>query len=136
MARVDDEHRAFSEPLTRVAAPYQAGARLAAYLLWSNLVDPQGYLKRTAMFMSKNLMVGIWSWDHGFNAMALANSPSLSKRPRGSQGRTYSRTIERALEDFVRRAQARQILELAGSGLWQGDLSQMRENRSPSAQEE
>lgn len=40
--------------------------------------------------------------------------------------RTYSRTVERALEDFVRRIKARQILTLAGSGLWEGDISEMR----------
>jgi Arc/MetJ family transcription regulator len=42
---------------------------------------------------------------------------------------TYSRTVERALRDFVARAKARRILELAGSGLWQGDLSVVREGR-------
>ena len=42
--------------------------------------------------------------------------------------RTYSRTVERALEDFVRRIKARQILELTGSGLWEGDLAEMRED--------
>ncbi len=45
--------------------------------------------------------------------------------------RTYSRTIERALEDLVRRAKARQILGLAGSGAWQGDLGQMRSDQAP-----
>jgi Arc/MetJ family transcription regulator len=43
--------------------------------------------------------------------------------------RTYSRTVDRALADFVRRIKARQILELAGSGLWHGDLAQMRADR-------
>jgi hypothetical protein len=50
----------------------------------------------------------------------------LEEATRLAGERTYSRTIERALEDFVRRAKARQILELAGSGLWEGDLSDMR----------
>ena len=40
--------------------------------------------------------------------------------------RTYSRTIERALEEMVRRAKARAIDQLAGSGLWSGSLSEMR----------
>jgi Arc/MetJ family transcription regulator len=44
--------------------------------------------------------------------------------------RTYSRAVERALEDFVRRIKARRILELAGSGLWEGDLATMRNDRS------
>ena len=43
--------------------------------------------------------------------------------------RTYSRAVERALEDFVRRIKARRILELAGSGLWEGDLPTMRQDR-------
>ena len=43
--------------------------------------------------------------------------------------RTYSRTVERALEEFVRRIKARRILDLAGSGLWDGDLSVVREDR-------
>jgi Arc/MetJ family transcription regulator len=43
--------------------------------------------------------------------------------------RTYSRTVERALRDFVERARARRILDLAGSGLWHGTLSVVREDR-------
>ena len=46
-----------------------------------------------------------------------------------SQERTYSRAVERAMEDFVRRAKARQILTLAGSGAWEGDLAVVREDR-------
>ncbi len=40
--------------------------------------------------------------------------------------RTFSATVGRALEDFVRRAKARQILDLRGSGIWHGELSTMR----------
>jgi Arc/MetJ family transcription regulator len=54
----------------------------------------------------------------------------LEEATRLSGERTYSRTVERALQDFVRRAKARRILELAGSGLWEGDLSVVREDRS------
>ena len=43
--------------------------------------------------------------------------------------RTYSRTVERALEEFIRRIRARQILTLTGSGAWEGDLAAMREDR-------
>jgi len=53
----------------------------------------------------------------------------LEEANRLSGERTYSRTVERALADFVRRAKARQILNLAGSGLWEGDLAVMREDR-------
>ena len=57
------------------------------------------------------------------------NGELLEEATRLSGERTYSRTVERALEDFVRRAKARRILELAGSGLWNGDLSAVREDR-------
>lgn len=50
----------------------------------------------------------------------------LDETLRVSGERTYSRAVERALADFVRRARARQILELAGSGLWEGNLGEMR----------
>jgi len=53
----------------------------------------------------------------------------LEQATRLSGERTYSRTVERALREFVRRAKARRILELAGSGLWEGDLSVVREDR-------
>jgi Arc/MetJ family transcription regulator len=53
----------------------------------------------------------------------------LDEATRLSGERTYSRTVERALRDFVSRARARRILELAGSGLWEGSLATMREDR-------
>ena len=53
----------------------------------------------------------------------------LEEATRLSGERTYSRTVERALEDFVRRAKARRILDLAGSGLWEGDLAVGRDDR-------
>jgi Arc/MetJ family transcription regulator len=57
------------------------------------------------------------------------NAALLEETLRVSRERTYSRAVERAMEDFVRRARARQILELAGSGTWEGSLSVMREDR-------
>jgi Arc/MetJ family transcription regulator len=57
------------------------------------------------------------------------NEDLLEEATRLSGERTYSRAVERALEDFVRRAKARRILELAGSGLWEGKLSVVREDR-------
>jgi len=51
---------------------------------------------------------------------------TLEEATRLSGEKTYSAAVMRALEDFVRRARARQILDLRGSGLWEGDLSEMR----------
>ena len=43
---------------------------------------------------------------------------------------TYSQAVTRAMTEFVRRAKAGPILQLQGSGLWEGDLAQMRGDRS------
>ena len=40
--------------------------------------------------------------------------------------RTYSATVQLALQELVRRAKAHTILELRGCGLWEGDLSTLR----------
>jgi Arc/MetJ family transcription regulator len=50
----------------------------------------------------------------------------LEEALRLSGERTYSATVDLALREFVRRARAERILELAGSGLWHGDLGEMR----------
>ena len=52
----------------------------------------------------------------------------LEEAQRLSGERTYSKTVDRALQEFVRRARAGSILELAGSGLWEGDLAAMRDD--------
>ena len=54
----------------------------------------------------------------------------LDEATRLSGERTYSRTVERALRDFVQRARARRILDLAGSGAWDGNLSAVRDDRA------
>jgi Arc/MetJ family transcription regulator len=53
----------------------------------------------------------------------------LQEATRLSRERTYSAAVNRALEDYVKRARARKILELANSGLWVGNLSEMRADR-------
>jgi hypothetical protein len=50
----------------------------------------------------------------------------LEEATRLSHEKTYSGTVNRALDEFVRRLKARQILDLRGSGLWEGDLAVMR----------
>ena len=50
----------------------------------------------------------------------------LEEATRLAGERTFSRTVGRALEDFVKRIKAGRILELAGSGLWEGDLREVR----------
>lgn len=63
----------------RVPDALQAGRLLAAYICWSCLVPAEGQLRYPAMYMSHNWMTNIWSWDHCFNALALAkNQPDLA----------------------------------------------------------
>jgi Arc/MetJ family transcription regulator len=57
------------------------------------------------------------------------NETLLNEALKLSGERTYSRAVDRALDAFVRRARAGRILELAGSGLWKGDLAEMRDDR-------
>jgi hypothetical protein len=54
-------------------------AELACYVLWSATVSPAGFVDRPAVLMSKNWMDKVWSWDHCFNALALApGAPDLA----------------------------------------------------------
>jgi Arc/MetJ family transcription regulator len=50
----------------------------------------------------------------------------LEEATRLSGAKTWSAAVQQALHDFVRRAKARRILELRGSGLWEGRLPDMR----------
>ena len=58
------------------------------------------------------------------------NEQILEEALRLSGERTYSATVNRALDDFVRRIKAGRILELTGSGAWEGDLTGMRRDSS------
>lgn len=63
----------FVPPATRDASV------LAAYVLWSATVAPAGFLTRESVLMSKHWMDKVWSWDHCFNALALASAdPALA----------------------------------------------------------
>lgn len=76
---VNEEYKKWLENTLPVPAEYEAGRQLAAYITWSCVVKQEGYLPRPAMYMSKNWMTNIWSWDHCFNAMALVKkNPELA----------------------------------------------------------
>lgn len=62
-------------------------------------------MKRTHLVLDETLLR---------EAMRLSGEPTLS------------RTVTRALEELVRLVRAGRILDLAGSGLWEGDLAEMR----------
>lgn len=69
----------FLTNLPAVPPRYRSARELAGYILWSAMVNPQGHYRRPAILMSKNRMSSVWSWDHCFNAMALAKAhPALA----------------------------------------------------------
>jgi len=75
-------HTAFAA-FADAVAPWRSSAtpaaELAAYVLWSATVRPAGFVSRPAMLMSKHWMDKVWSWDHCFNALALApGQPELA----------------------------------------------------------
>jgi len=54
----------------------------------------------------------------------------LDEAVRLGGARTYSQAVNEALEDYTRRIKARKILTLSGSGLWEGDLAEMRRDQA------
>ena len=50
----------------------------------------------------------------------------LEQATRVSGAKTYSGAVAIALDEMVKRRKARGILELRGSGAWEGDLEEMR----------
>lgn len=70
---------AFADAVAPWRSPDAPAAELAAYVLWSATVRPLGFVTRPAVLMSKHWMDKVWSWDHCFNALALApGSPALA----------------------------------------------------------
>ncbi|MET9444086.1 trehalase family glycosidase [Streptomyces sp. NPDC006610] len=63
---------AFTDDVAPWRSTGTSAAELAAYVVWSATVRPAGFLTRPAVLMSKHWMDKVWSWDHCFNALALA----------------------------------------------------------------
>jgi len=64
---------AFADAVAPWRTAATPAAALAAYVLWSATVRPAGFVTRRAVLMSKHWMDKVWSWDHCFNALALAS---------------------------------------------------------------
>lgn len=80
---VEAAHTSFADFVDTVA-PWRSSAtpaaELAAYVLWSATVRPAGLVTRPGVLMSKHWMDKVWSWDHCFNALALApGCPELAR---------------------------------------------------------
>jgi len=70
--RAAEAFNAFCRSMPQAPRKYDETRELAAYVCWSSIVKASGCFKREAMLMSKNRMAALWSWDHCFNALALA----------------------------------------------------------------
>ncbi|GAA0336380.1 hypothetical protein NE235_25190 [Actinoallomurus spadix] len=78
-AAAEAEFAAFADAVAPWRTAGTPAAELAAYVLWSATVRPAGFLRRPAVLMSKHWMDKVWSWDHCFNAVALAaGAPELA----------------------------------------------------------
>jgi glycogen debranching enzyme len=79
VADVDAEFGSFLQAVAPWRDDRTPGAALAAYVLWSATVEPSGFVTRESVLMSKHWMDKVWSWDHCFNALALAEGlPELA----------------------------------------------------------
>jgi glycogen debranching enzyme len=66
------EFRDYAQAIAPWRTDRTPAAELAAYVLWSATVRPAGLFAREAVLMSMHWMDKVWSWDHCFNALALA----------------------------------------------------------------
>jgi hypothetical protein len=64
----------FFQQIPAVPQDRQEIAFMSWYNLWSSFVRAEDSFKYDAMLMSKNYMCSVWSWDHCFNALALAHA--------------------------------------------------------------
>ena len=78
-------------------------------ILIENLLDSRynKHMKRANLILDENLLK---------TASSLFNE------------KTYSGTVNRALDEAIKAVKIRGLLEFSGSGLWEGDLSEMRED--------
>lgn len=76
VAAAERAFAAFADAVAPWRSQGTPAAELAAYVLWSATVRPASLVTRPAVLMSKHWMDKVWSWDHCFNALALAPGAS------------------------------------------------------------
>lgn len=67
----DSKFEKYCQAICRIPDEEKEAAVWAYYTNYSSTVGKDGFLKRDAVYMSKNWMCSTWSWDHCFNAIAL-----------------------------------------------------------------
>jgi putative isomerase len=71
LQEVTAEYSNWETTMPAIPDEYNQAKEYANYIMWSSVVNPRGILTRPSVFMSKNMMRHIWSWDNCFNAMSL-----------------------------------------------------------------
>jgi hypothetical protein len=71
---VESEFEEWAARIPALQLEFEPMRRLAAYVLWSSTIAPRGLYRRPVVWGSKNWATRIWSWDHCFAAIGLANS--------------------------------------------------------------
>jgi putative isomerase len=71
LAEAEEAFKQWLQDTSPEDAGYPDVRKLAAYTQYAPLVPPSGLLQRQTMLISPAFN-GVWSWDHCFNAMALA----------------------------------------------------------------
>jgi hypothetical protein len=76
---VTTRYNVYEQTALQLPERYSETRQLAVYLNWMVQVRPYENITRPTMYASKSGMCGIWSWDHCFHAMAVAEQdPELA----------------------------------------------------------
>lgn len=67
--------------------------------------------------------------EHMKRTTMLLDESEVREGLRLSREKTVSDLVRKALSDYVRRLKANQIWQYLGSGIWEGDLAEMRGDR-------
>ena len=79
MVRTKQLYIDFYKKLPTITGDLQTIANKSYYILFSCIVQPEGILKKYAVYMSNNYMTNIWSWDHAFTSLAMcAQMPEMA----------------------------------------------------------
>lgn len=68
----EQEWSEFLAKMPPVPAEYRAEAEAAWHVIWCSFVYAEGNLTHDTMFVNKDYMTAVWSWDHCFHALGIA----------------------------------------------------------------
>lgn len=78
-ALMEDKFKKWCDSIGRIPEGHEAGALEAGYITWVNFVKAEGKIPYPAMYMTKNWMTNVWSWDNCFGAIFLSKAhPQLA----------------------------------------------------------